>query len=241
MVGLHPLSLYAGDRMLCAPWVGPRLDPGKFMRRLWTLCLIPNLLIPVACRRGPAAPASAAESTYIPSPGAVPFDISHTNGKDEIAGEWKATYAAGGKVAHFRIVIDPAADGARISADGHGRIIAESGSDPSILLPELGKALEADEQPKSVKRLPELPFEYANLGDHFSKDLDGAFQSQPAGHWTSLKLFIDDGDDRMGDRDDEDDQAEVLLNLNTALKKGEFAIRDPDYGDDIVGRLAQVL
>lgn len=210
------------------------------MRQRSVLCLIAILLAPVACRRSASAPTSLAESTYIPFPGAVPFEISHTDGKDDVAGEWKATYAAGGKVAHFRIVFDPAADGARISADGHGRIIAEPGSDPSTLLPQLGNALEADEQPKSVKRLPELPFEYANLGDHFSKNTDGAFQSEPAGHWTSLKLFIDNGDDAMGDRD-EDDQAEVLLNLNTSLRKGEFAIRDPDYGDDIVGRLAQVL
>ena len=210
------------------------------MRHRSLLYLIAIVLVPGGCRRHAPAAASSLERAYIPSPGAVPFEISHTDGKDGIAGEWEATYTRGGKVAHFRIVLDPAADGARISADGHGRIIAEPGSDASTLLPQLGNALEADEQPKSVKRLPELPFEYANLGDHFSKDPDGAFQSEPAGHWTSLKLFIDDGDDAAGDRD-EDDQAEVLLNLNTSLKKGEFAIRDPDYGDDIVGRLAQVL
>lgn len=38
-----------------------------------------------------------------------------------------------------------------------------------------------------------------------------------------------------------DDPAEVFLNFNTVLRKGEFSIKDPDYGDDVLKELAKVL
>jgi hypothetical protein len=38
-----------------------------------------------------------------------------------------------------------------------------------------------------------------------------------------------------------DGPAEVFLNFNDVLHKGEFSIKDADYGDDVLGELAKVL
>lgn len=211
------------------------------MRRLSipcsTLCLTASLLAPIACRRSAPPQANAVGGPYIPSAGSVPFDVSHVKGGDEVAGEWVATYASHGRTARFRIVIDPPDAG--LSAVDQGRFIAEPGSDAAPLVSDLKKALEADSLPEKVKRLPELPFEYTVFGDHLSQVPGGGFQPNPAGNWTTLKVLIEDGDDSM--RDEGDDQVEVFLNLNAALKKGEFSIRESDDGDAVVERLAQVL
>jgi hypothetical protein len=46
-----------------------------------------------------------------------------------------------------------------------------------------------------------------------------------------MKIFIGDGDQ----------QGEVFLNLNPVLRKGQFSIKDPDYGDIVLAQLASVL
>jgi len=38
-----------------------------------------------------------------------------------------------------------------------------------------------------------------------------------------------------------DGSSEVFLNLNPALGKGEFSIKDPEYGDGVLQELAKVL
>ena len=37
------------------------------------------------------------------------------------------------------------------------------------------------------------------------------------------------------------DQSEVFLNLNPTTNKGEFSIKDVDYGDVVIAELAKVL
>jgi hypothetical protein len=54
---------------------------------------------------------------------------------------------------------------------------------------------------------------------------------QPRGNWTPMKIFI-------GEREQE---GEVFLNLNPVLQKGQFSIKDPDYGGIVLARLAEVL
>lgn len=49
------------------------------------------------------------------------------------------------------------------------------------------------------------------------------------GNWIAAKLFFGG------------DQGEVFLNLNPALGKAEFSIKDSDYGDYVIGELAKVL
>lgn len=146
-------------------------------------------------------------------------------------GEWMATYTSNGKTAHFRIVIDPSSAKNQQFASGSGRLVSEPGSDASTLIPELKKALEAKALPKKVQRIPYLPFEYASLGDNLSQISGGGFNTKPAGHWTALKIFV--GPD--------EDEAEAFLNINPVLNKAEFSIKDTDYGDLMLARLAQVL
>jgi len=46
-----------------------------------------------------------------------------------------------------------------------------------------------------------------------------------------MKLFIGEGDQ----------EGEVFLNTNLVIKKGQFSIKDPDYGDAVLAQLARVL
>jgi hypothetical protein len=201
------------------------------MHRNWTILLGATLIALIACKpNSPTQPISI-EPAYIASSGSVPFDISRVNGGNEITGQWTATYTAQGKTAHFRIVIDPSNDKNPQFASGKGKFVAEPGSDASTLIPELKNALEAKSLPTKVLRTSDLPFEYVSLGDHLSQISGGGFNTKPAGHWTALKVFV--GADQ--------DEAEVFLNINPVLNKAEFSIKDADYGDPMLAKLAQVL
>jgi hypothetical protein len=46
-----------------------------------------------------------------------------------------------------------------------------------------------------------------------------------------LKIFLGEGEG----------EGEVFLNLNPVLKKGQFSIKDPEYGDIVLAQLASVL
>jgi hypothetical protein len=118
-------------------------------------------------------------------------------------------------------------------AFGRGKIVAEPKSDATGLLINLQKALEAKSLPQNVSRATDLPIQYAILGQNQSQipGGEGGFNSNPPGNWVLLKVFIGEGED----------ESEVFLNLNPVLKKGEFAIKDADYGNSIVANLAKVL
>lgn len=116
-------------------------------------------------------------------------------------------------------------------AFGSSKFIAVAGSDASVFLRKLQKALEAKTLPAQPKRVAELLFTAAILGTNQSHSKDGGFFTKPPGHWTAMKIFVGN----------HDDPAEVFLNFNTVLHKGEFSIKDPDYGDDILKELAKVL
>jgi hypothetical protein len=116
---------------------------------------------------------------------------------------------------------------------GKGAITAVPGSDASILLADLKKALEAKQMPTRMKRANRLPFTYAILGESQSRDSGGGFFDKPAGNWTAMKIFIES--------DSGDDEGEVFLNFNTVAGKAEFSEKDPDYGDLVLAKLATVL
>ena len=46
-----------------------------------------------------------------------------------------------------------------------------------------------------------------------------------------MKIFLGEGDD----------EAEVFLNINARIGKGQFSMKDPDYGDLALKHLAMVL
>jgi hypothetical protein len=140
-----------------------------------------------------------------------------------------ATYKAEGKVARFDFELNtkqPSADGLQF-----GRFLAVPGSDSSVLLRNLKKTLEAKKLPAATQRATELPFAFVLLGNDMSHDPDGGMSTDPRGHWTTLKLFIGH----------EKDESEVFLNYNATLHKGEFSIKDAEYGDTLLRYLAKVL
>jgi hypothetical protein len=98
-------------------------------------------------------------------------------------------------------------------------------------LADLKNALEAKKLPAKVQRARDLPFVFVSLGRNQSQDASGGFNDQPPGHWTPIKLFIGEGGQ----------EGEVFLNLNPVLKKGQFSIKDAEYGEIVLAYLARVL
>ena len=182
------------------------------------------------------SPSLRPQEQYIPVPGSVGFDIEQLP-SDGSAQHWLATYVSKGKTAKFRIELGPRKplnDKASRDFDiqqGEGKFIAEAGSDASVLLADLKKSLEAKTFPPKVKKSEQSSVCLPNLGKNQSQGSGGGFNDQPPGHWTPIKLFIGKGEQ----------EGQVFLNLNPVLKKGQFSIKDPDYGDIVLAQLARVL
>src|SRR5262249_9779853 len=117
-------------------------------------------------------------------------------------------------------------------APGEGRFLAVAGSDNSVLLQDLKKALDAKHMPGHSPRTAELAFDAVVLGQKQSRGPSGGFSSKPRGGWILIKLFFLKG---------RDDEAEMFLNLNPVRGKGEFSIKDSDYGDYLLREFAKVL
>ena len=205
------------------------------MNRTSSLCFLAILSsATVACNRPVQGTQEYASETYIQVPGAVAFEIKALPSKE--GHEWLATYQGHGKTAKFRIELGNAQSSDEESRrfddkSGKGRFVAEPGSDSSALLNELKTALEAKSFPAKVRRVNALPFTFVSFGSNQSQSSDGGFFTNPPGNWTPMKVFI-------GERKQE---GQVFLNLNPVLGKGQFSIKDPDYGDIVLRQLASVL
>jgi len=148
------------------------------------------------------------------------------------AQRYDCTFNSGGKAARFQFeVFSKPPSGDPTVPSTTGRIIAVPGSDASEFLHKLQKTLQAKNFPTSVQRVTELPFTAVILGTSESHAVNGGFFDKPSGNWTAMKIFIGK----------KDESAEVFLNFNPVLGKGEFSIKDPDYGDDVLKELAKVL
>jgi hypothetical protein len=186
----------------------------------------------VAC-----SPKSSKSSDVLAEPsdfhGSVGFDVTPVDSKSA-SRQWVATYSSKGKTAKFRIELGP--DHAGDDQDkafhvsfGKGRLLPEPGSDASVFLVDLKKALEAKTIPSKIRRVASLPFEFVILGENQSRSSDGGFTPTPSGNWIPMKIFLANG------------EGEVFLNLNAVANKGEFSIKDPDYGDIVLAEFAKVL
>lgn len=195
-----------------------------------------TLVATSACNSPSIRPQEQTEEHYILVPGAVGFDIEQLP-SDGSAQHWLATYISKGKTAKFRIELGPPkALEDKESKDfnvkqGEGRLLAEPGSDASVLLADLKNALEAKKLPVKVQRARDLPFVFVSFGENQSQASGGGFNASPPGHWTPIKLFIGKGEQ----------EGQVFLNLNPVIKKGQFSIKDSDYGDIVLAQLARVL
>jgi hypothetical protein len=165
----------------------------------------------------------------------VPFEIVSLNktASSGSAQSYDCTYSSRGRTARFQLLLQQprSLPEEKTMGVGDGKFVAVQGSDNSTLLEDLKKALDAKQLPKNSRRIRELPFAFVVLGSAQNRDAAGSFSSQPHGDWIAMKIFLPkDGDD-----------GEVFLNLNPVLGKGEFSIKDSDYGDYVVTELAKVL
>jgi hypothetical protein len=207
------------------------------MIRLLLLSILAGCLIVVGgCDRPAGRVQARIAERYVSDPGSVGFDIELLQSGNG-SSQWMATYTAQGKVAKFEIELGPTKaldDDVAKDSDlkaGEGRFVSEAGSDASVLLVDLQKALEAKTVPKKARRVSALPFTFVNLGEHLSQASDGGLGASPPGNWTAIKLFIGEGEQ----------EGDVFLNLNPVIKKGQFSIKDEDYGDQVLAQLAKVL
>jgi hypothetical protein len=195
-----------------------------------------------ACR-GKAASQKSISEPYLADSASVGFDISALKSEGGMR-VWLANYTSQGKTAKFRIEIGPATpvpkgnDGFNFTT-GDGKLISEPGSDSSVLIADLKKALEANRLPVKVQRATSLPFTYVILGEQDSQSEGGGFNSKPPGNWTAMKIFIGTGE-QIGNSE-ESDEGEVFLNFNPVSGKAQFSEKDKDYGDYVLAKLATVL
>lgn len=195
-----------------------------------------SLVTMSGCNSPSVRPQEQISEHYVVDPNSVGFDIDPLQDRNS-SYQWLATYTSQGKTAKFRIELgSPKALDDKESRDfdiksGKGRLVAEPGSDASVLLADLKKALEAKTLPTKVQRAGDLPFMYVSFGKNQSQASSGGFNAKPPGNWIPMKIFIGDGDQ----------EGQVFLNLNPVIKKGQFSIKDPDYGDIVVAHLARVL
>jgi hypothetical protein len=206
------------------------------MTRSVLICLIGSSILIGSCNRPSQKASEQIREQYISDPSSVGFNIEPLPGGNGSA-RWLATYSSQGKTARFEIelgspaTIDDKEAKAFDIKSGEGRFIAVQQSDASVLLADLKRALEAKAIPAKGQRADSLSFTFVSLGQNQSQTTDGGFTDKPTGNWSPMKIFIGEGEE----------EGEVFLNLNPVLKKGQFSIKDADYGDIVLRQLARVL
>ena len=204
-------------------------------RKLFPYSLATLVLIISGCTR-PAAdtPSGGTAEVYLSAPGSVGFDITPLNDQNGTL-RLLAKYPARGRLAKFIIEFGPAtkvSDSQTFPVEsGKGRFLVDPESDASALLSDLQKALEAKAVPAKIRRAKSLPFTFVNIGDNLSQAPGGGFNANPPGGWTAIKIFIGEGQQ----------ESEMFVNLNREIAKGQFSIKDPEYGDRALKQLATVL
>jgi len=166
-------------------------------------------------------------------PPTVVFDLKEVAGGSSDGHLFDCVYQSGGKTARFRLLFkqNRPVSGQIPMAWAEGKFLSIAGSENSVLLGELKKALDAKRIPPHTVKIPELPFDAVILGERQSRSASGGFSNHPPGDWQTVKLFFPKGGD----------DGEVFFNLNPVLGKGEFSIKDSDYGDYLLAELSKVL
>lgn len=206
--------------------------------------LCATLLSPSGCRKSRTrtksnGPTNVTVEGNLPSnaiyPAPVVFDIKASNRLEAQKNGrlYDCTYRAKGKTARFRVwfVIHDALQGKVPVYRAEGKFMSVAGSDDVVLLDALKTTLEADHAPEEVTKVRELDFDAVVLGERLNRDTSDGFFADPPGDWTASKIFLPKGGD----------QGEVFFNFNPVIGKGEFSLKDADYGDYVLGELAKVL
>ena len=191
------------------------------------------VLLP-GCHR--VADPSVAAERHVSDDAPVSFDLEPLQSSDG-SRQWIGAYNSSGKAARFRMDFGAAEStpgktaGDPAVLSGEGTLIPEPGSDSSVLLVDLQKALRARTAPQAPLTKTSVPFTYVNIGDHLSQAQAGGFNANPPGDWTAMRLIFGDGDR----------ESEILLHINASTKKGQFSMKDPRYGDLALAELAKAL
>ena len=211
-------------------------------RSVFVLISFSGLLGSIGCKREPSTPQKdgSKDSKIEPrmqeeEPPVVSFDLKAVADPrlPKNSQLFECSYQARGKTAKFRIELKEGTVNRDVitTVSAEGKFIAVSGSDNSALLRDLKRASDGKHLPTSPVRLPELPFAAVVLGQNESRSPDGAYSDNPRGDWVLVKIFLPKGGD----------DGEVFLNFNPVLGKGEFSIKDSEYGDYLLKELAKVL
>jgi hypothetical protein len=185
-----------------------------------------------------AAPPGLQTELRIPAtdeePAPLVFEIKRNDALAHAPGVeyYDCRYQAHERVAKFGVQLKKGPmTGKPAMAGLEGKFLAIAGSEDSVLLKDLSKALEAKKIPRNTIRIPELPFDGMVLGEAESRDFHGGYSENPKGDWTTMKIFLPRGGD----------DGEVYLNINPVSGQGEFSIKDSDFGDYVIAELAKVL
>ena len=205
------------------------------MIRWILLCIMAVAFVSLpACNRVPDR--SVATARQQPEETFVAFDLEPVKSPGDGSQQWTGIYNSGGKTARFRMDFGAAettpgkAAGQPAIKSGEGTLLPEAGSDSSVLLANLQKALQAKTAPTIPLTKTSVPFTYIKIGENLSQS-GGGFNANPPGNWTALKLIFGDGAR----------ESEIFLGINASLKKAQFSMKDPDYGDLVLAELAKVL
>jgi hypothetical protein len=185
------------------------------------------LVLVLGCNR--VADRNLAVEQHPSGAASVGFDLEPLPSGDG-SRQWIGIYNSLGKTARFRIDFGPP-ESTRGVKSGEGTLIPEPGSDSSALLADLQKALRARTVSKAPVTKTSVPFTYVTIGDNLSQAPAGGFNANPHGNWTALKIIFGDGDR----------ESEIFLHINASIKKGQFSMKDPGYGDLALAELAKVL
>ena len=192
------------------------------------------LVLLLACNR--VADRGLAVEHHLPDEASVGFDLEPLQSGDD-SQQWIGIYNSLGRIARFRIDFGAAEStpgktaGESSVKSGEGTLIPEPGSDSSVLLVDLQKALRAKTAPRVPLTKTSIPFTYVSVGDNLSQARGGGFSANPPGNWTALKLIFGDGDR----------ESEIFVHINASIKKGQFSMKDARYGDLALAELAKVL
>ena len=217
------------------------------MRRAYRLLVA--ALATAALWSGAAAgeePPSAPEGDAATRTNAVAFDVQVLSGGSRWGPPqttWRATYppasegpgaagSHGGKVARFEISLPH-------RALGRGTFRRDPDCDASLLLRDLGRALRG-RVPEAVDPVDELTVTFYVLGDKMSQTETGGFRAGGQGDWLLVKVFVGRDESASAEEGSGATGAEFYLNINEKSGKGEIRMKDPDYGDAVLGELSKV-
>ncbi|MEO8361853.1 MAG: HEAT repeat domain-containing protein [Vicinamibacteria bacterium] len=189
-----------------------------------------NRLLALALAASFSACGSGKERPPAPSSSVI-FEIEPVQARDASRLAWIATHKLEGKVARFRIELEPEPRGATAPAFVSCSLSREPDSVGSALLSSLAKAL-GGAVPPSGPGLIGVNAPAVFLGRNLSRGgkgnlVAGLFGTEPAGSWISTKLTFEDG--------------EVFLNLDPAAGYGEFSLKDVAYARGVLSVLGRVL